>query len=230
MIRAYVLAGGESSRMQREPGSHDIDKALLRMGDETLLERALRVVHQAVPGSDPAILCGTPDRCQRLSVYGRTVPDVTCGCGPVGALDAALQDAAGAEYVLLHPIDLPLLPSSLLIRFVATAIASGAAVAHMVTEGFAQPLPLLIRADAREVVRQALQNGALKLQPVLHAVADNPCTPGADGKSICTFEVSSLVSAVTASRAFVNVNTPADLEIARDLAGVPTEVARGASN
>jgi molybdopterin-guanine dinucleotide biosynthesis protein A len=230
MIRAYVLAGGESSRMQREPGSHDIDKALLRMGDETLLERALRVVHQAIPGSDPAILCGTPERCDRLKIYGRTVPDVTCGCGPVGALDAALQDAAGAEYVLLHPIDLPLLPSSLLIRFIATAIASGAAVAHMVTEGFAQPLPLLIRGDAREVVRTALRDGALKLQPVLHAVANNPCTLVPDGRSICTFEVSSLVSPVMAERAFVNVNTPDDLELARDLAGVPTEMARGASN
>ena len=148
----------------------------------------------------------------------------------MGALDAALQDAAEAEYVLLHPTDLPLLPSSLLIRFLATAVASGAAVAHMLTEGFVQPLPLLIRADAREVVRTALRNGALKLQPVLHAVADNPCIPFADGKSICTFEVSSLVSPITASRAFVNVNTPADLEMARDLAGVPTELVGGASN
>ena len=230
MIRTYVLAGGESARMQRVVGSHDIDKALLRMGDETLLERALRTVHSAVPGCEPAILCGTAERCERLSAYGRTVPDVTCGCGPVGALDAALQDAAGAEYVLLHPTDLPLLPSSLLIRFLATAVASGAAVAHMLTEGFVQPLPLLIRADAREVVRTALRNGALKLQPVLHAVADNPCTPVAEGKSICTFEVSSLVSPITASRAFVNVNTPADLEMARDLAGVPTELVGGASN
>jgi molybdopterin-guanine dinucleotide biosynthesis protein A len=216
--------------MQREPGSQAVDKALLRIGSETLLERALRVVHDAVPGSEPGILCGTPERCERLSSHGRTVPDVTCGCGPVGALDAALQEAVDAEYVLLHPIDLPLLPASLLIRFIATAIASGASVAHMVTEGFAQPLPLLIHADAREVVRTALRDGALKLQPVLRAVADHPCTLGSGGRSICTFEVSSLVSPVMASRAFVNVNTPADLEIARDLAGVPTEMAGGASN
>jgi molybdopterin-guanine dinucleotide biosynthesis protein A len=230
MIKTYVLAGGESSRMQRNSGLHDIDKALLRFGKETLLERAMRTVRNAAPGDEPAILCGTEDRCARLSVYGRTVPDVKCGCGPVGALDAALQDAVGAEYVLLHPTDLPLLPVSLLIRFLATAIASGAAVAHMLTEGFVQPLPLLIRADAREVVRKALMDGALKLQPVLHAVANHPCSPTDDGKSICTFEAASLVSPEMASRAFVNVNTPADLAVARDLAGVPNEIAGGASN
>jgi len=100
MILGCVLAGGKSTRF----GS---DKALARLGGETLLMRAVD------------LLSGW---CEKVVVVGReeapapTLPDrPRAGLGPLGGIAAALYDARdeGYELVLTCGVDSDGLPESL---------------------------------------------------------------------------------------------------------------------
>ena len=210
MIRGYVLAGGESSRMQA-PGLPR-DKALLTLHDETLLQRSLRTVAAACGGA--AILCGMPERCERFAAYGRTVADESSQCGPLGGLDAALQDAAGggAVAVLVVPVDLPLLPATLLHAMLQCA--GNAPVTCLRVEDFVQPLPCLVRTEAALYVRNALRAGERKLLPVLRAIAQQrtgaDAPDGSDGMRILDAEDFATHSGEAAAW-FQNMNTPEDL-------------------
>ena len=76
-VTAFILAGGRSSRM----GS---DKALLTVGKQTLLERAL---HTAAAVANTVFIAGPRDR---YAQYGEVVEDVFPDCGPLGGIHAAL--------------------------------------------------------------------------------------------------------------------------------------------
>lgn len=114
-IGAVVLCGGRSSRMGR-------DKASLRFGSETLLERMLRLVAEVTPR---IVVAAAP---------GQVVPagpvvcqDVSAESGPV----PALLDAAGhldTDLVCVVACDMPLLQPSLLSALVDWSAGWDAAV------------------------------------------------------------------------------------------------------
>lgn len=98
-ILGAVLAGGQSSRF----GS---DKALARIGDETLLERVRAALARQ---SDAVCVVG---RCHD----GLTIPDwPRPGMGPLGGLAGALRYADQRSYdlVLTSALDIPDLPGDL---------------------------------------------------------------------------------------------------------------------
>ncbi len=206
----YVLAGGESSRMQRNDLPRD--KALLKLGGITLLERALATLAQACP--DPRILCGSEERCARLRHLGLTVPDGVLLAGPLGGLDAALRNArgGGVAWTLVLPVDLPWMPSAVLSAFLRCAQASGADVACMRHEGSLQPLPVAIRTDAGSLLTAALMAGERKLMPVLRSIGEGCGTQA----GLFIIDAEALVpSSTTKTYWFRNVNTPADFEAAQ---------------
>lgn len=98
MLRAAVLAGGQSSRMGR-------DKALLELHGQSLLERAIALLQAT--GAEQVLVSGRPE-------HPQGVPDLLPHCGPPGALLSLLswlherQGLDGAP-LLLIPVDMPLL-------------------------------------------------------------------------------------------------------------------------
>ncbi len=104
---AAVLAGGAGRRM-------GVDKAGVRIGSETLLERAMRLARSVS---------------RRLFVVGRSfeaqgspdaprIPDDYVEAGPLGGIATALRLAASQDCLIL-PCDMPLLSEDLLRRLIA---------------------------------------------------------------------------------------------------------------
>ncbi len=220
-ISGYVLAGGESSRMQRD-GTARVDKALLDFGDETLLERALWLVTQVC--GNASILCGPAERCARLGSYGRTVPDAVESCGPLGGLAAALSDA-GEEWLLLMPVDLPLLPVLALKELVVAVTDSGKpGVACFDSLDHRQPLPVVLHRSATPVVIGALERGERRLMPVLQRAAAELCPLG-----MAVVPLRELTTELDAAMWLTNVNTPEELRAAEEMAMASNDLTRRAS-
>jgi molybdenum cofactor guanylyltransferase len=98
MLRAAVLAGGKSSRMGQ-------DKALLQWQGETLLQRALALLHAT--GADQVFVSGRPE-------HALSVVDQLPHCGPPGAVLSLLtwlheRGQLDGAPLLLIPVDMPLL-------------------------------------------------------------------------------------------------------------------------
>lgn len=181
-ITAVVLAAG---RGRRAGGS----KALLRIGAATFLEQAAAVL--ARPGVDSivVVLGHEAERVRAESslpkdavvVVNEAYDDGMLG-SVVAGLDAA--DAAGAEAVLLHPVDHPLVAAATVDR-VAEAIRAGALIAvpsfggrrgH--PGGFARGAwPALRAAPQTEGARYVLASHPDWIQ---HVEGDRGCVAGID--------------------------------------------------
>jgi molybdenum cofactor guanylyltransferase len=136
----FVLAGGRSSRMGR-------DKALLPLGDETMLDRVTRIVRDAA-GS--VTLIAPPDRYATLGV--RVIPDKIENCGPLSGLFTALS-ITDADWNLVVACDMPNLTVELLEELFRTAETSNAnAVVPYVTHQTAAGLDPLCAVYHRRCV------------------------------------------------------------------------------
>ena len=124
-LAALVLAGGRSTRMQR-------DKAALAYGGETQLARAFRLVRDCVPDCHVSV---RPEQAADPQVVDRLV-DV----GPVAGILAALAMPPARAWLVVA-IDLPLLDADTLRRLIAArdqaALATAYRSAH---DGLPEPL------------------------------------------------------------------------------------------
>jgi molybdenum cofactor guanylyltransferase len=180
--RAFVVAGGRSSRMGR-------DKARLPYRESTLLTHALGLLREVTP--DVAILCG-PER--RYEDFGAPlVIDAVCGVGPLGGLYSALLSASidKRERIVWLGVDLPLVPPTTMDQLLRELERADVAMART-TRGV-EPLCAAFRtAPTLESVRHALLDGRLKLTSALASLMVH--TVDADDES------------------FVNVNSPEEYE------------------
>ena len=124
-----LLAGGKSSRMGR-------DKRQLLLEGETLLQRSIRLLQRA--GADAVLVSG---ECEGYA----TIPDLVADAGPPGALYSVLacldqQQALDDRWLLLIPVDMPLLQPATLQRLVQAG--GSASCVHYEGEVF----PCLLRA------------------------------------------------------------------------------------
>jgi molybdopterin-guanine dinucleotide biosynthesis protein A len=100
---AVVLCGGESLRMGR-------DKAWLAFGDETMLQRVVRLVAKAVPRHNVVVAASADQKLPPLPERVRIVRDAERSRGPLPALLAALNDFPEAvEATFVTACDAPLL-------------------------------------------------------------------------------------------------------------------------
>jgi molybdopterin-guanine dinucleotide biosynthesis protein A len=118
-IAAFVIAGGQSSRMGR-------DKAFLELDGRTLLERALEVARSV---SDDVKIVGQREK---FSAYGDVVEDIYPGQGPLAGIHAALRSST-AELNLMIGVDTPFLDTRFVQYLIQQAEASGATVTVPVT-------------------------------------------------------------------------------------------------
>ena len=193
-----VLAGGLARRMGGG------DKALIRIGNDTILERALARLKPQTSGivlnanGDPARFAAFG-----LPVVADTVPDFA---GPLAGILAGLDWAAanrpGIDYVVSVPGDCPFLPRDLVARLHEARGAEGKPLACAHSGDWRHPVVGLWPVALREDLRHAITVEDLRKIEVWTArhgvaLADWPVEP---------------------VDPFFNVNTPEDVERATKLA------------
>ncbi len=198
--RGFVLAGGKSSRM-------GADKAFLRIGGETLLDRALTVMGEV---SERVTVVGDP---AKFAEYGRTehgpvVADIFFGCGPLGGIHAALLDST-ADMNLMLAVDMPFVSRELLAFLFAAAEGSEAMIAVPRVGKGLQPLCAVYRRDFSAVAEQALRGGNYKIDAAF------------SGMQVRVIEEAELAAAGFSAQSFFNVNTPQDRLAAEGWQGLP---------
>jgi len=193
-----VLAGGLARRMGGG------DKALIRIGNETILSRTLSRLRPQVSGvvlnanGDPARFASFG-----LPVVADSVPDFA---GPLAGILAGLDWIAAnqpeTEWMVSVPGDCPFLPRDLVARLHAARIAEGKPLACAHSGDWRHPVVGLWQVSLRENLRHAITMEDLRKIEVWTArhgiaLADWPTEP---------------------VDPFFNVNTPEDVEMATKLA------------
>jgi len=141
----FVLAGGRSSRM----GS---DKALALFGGIPLVQIALEAFAEA---GIPARIAGARSD---LSEFGAQLPDLSPESGPLGGIHAALS-ASSAEWNVFLPVDLPLMPPSLLMSLLGRAQLTRLPVTAATLNGRLEPFPVVLHASALPAIAERLTAG-----------------------------------------------------------------------
>ena len=189
-ISAFILAGGESSRMGR-------DKAQLELGGVPLILRTAQLV-ESVAGA-PAVI-GNPEAFRALNL--RAIADDWPGAGPLGGIATALR-AAATPWNLIVATDLPYLTREWLEYLIARALASSAdAVLPMNARG-AEPLCAAYHKRAEPAIRKALERGTHKVTDGLRDIRVETIAPAGWNP----FDSEGLL--------FKNMNSPEDYEEAR---------------
>lgn len=202
VVSAFVLAGGRSSRM-------GTDKALLRFGDENLLQIALRKATAMCPA--PVIV---GDR-GRYGAYGTVIEDRFPGCGPLGGIHAALA-ATQSDLNVILSVDTPLMTSEFLVWLVGRA-REGSDLAVVPQSGDrSQPLSAVYRRAALPVIEHALRLGDFKVDRIFSQIPTRFVLE------------SELRSAGFGPEMFCNLNTPDEYETAvREAAQVALQARQG---
>jgi molybdenum cofactor guanylyltransferase len=141
----FVLAGGRSSRM-------GTDKALTLIAGIPLIQIALETL--AAAGVSAQIAGSRSD----LSKFAEEIPDTFPETGPLGGIHAALS-AALADWNLFLPVDLPLIPASLLACLLQRAALTGQPVTATRLNGRLEPFPVVLHRSVLPFVAQRLESG-----------------------------------------------------------------------
>ncbi len=182
-ITGLVLAGGRARRMGGR------DKGLLRVAGETLAARALRRLRPQVH----ALLLNANRNLEAYAELGATLcPDADPQAfgGPLAGISAGL-DACATPWLLVVPCDCPRLPADLGARLAAGLGDAPAAIAR--AGGRRQPVFCLLHIRLRDALRAFIAAGGAKVD----AFTD----------SVGAVEID-----FSDADAFVNVNTPHELE------------------
>jgi len=210
----FVLAGGQSSRMGR-------GKALISFAGRPLIVHALDTLRAAgltafVAGSSTELSSG------RLDSLPPVVADSEPGLGPLSGICAALSSTRHRWAVFL-PVDLPLLPASLIAYLLRHAEITGQAITVASVSGFTQTFPAVLDCAALPALQSELSAGHLGCFKAFKAAAESL------GRRVSVVPVELLAQAghvahpsgLPACRWFLNVNSPRDLEHAESLSGQP---------
>jgi molybdopterin-guanine dinucleotide biosynthesis protein A len=192
-IGAFILAGGQSSRMGREKG-------LLPFAGKPLVVHLARLVEFA---DDAPIIVGPPERYAGLGF--RVIADDQHGIGvsgPLVGICTALRVATRGWNLILG-CDLPFLTREWLEFLIARALDSPADVAIPLNERGYEPLCAMYRQRCYEAIAAALERGVRKI------------TDGLTGLTVAAIAPAEWKAFDPQGRLFKNVNTPADYEEAR---------------
>jgi molybdopterin-guanine dinucleotide biosynthesis protein A len=189
-VAGVVLAGGGSRRLGR-------DKALLTVGGETLLARAVRVLAQV---TQDLLVVGPVFRSS--AVAASVVPDVRPGLGPLGGIYSALL-ATSAPYVLVVACDMPFLQPDLLRHLLS--LRAGYDVVLPWADGRGQHLHAVYAASCRDIIGRHLDGHDLRVDSFF----DEVCVRRVEPDELRRFDPQ--------LRSFYNVNTQEDWALAQTL-------------
>jgi molybdopterin-guanine dinucleotide biosynthesis protein A len=128
------------------------DKALALFGGVPLVQAALNTL--AAIGIRASI-AGTRSP---LAAYAEEIPDAFPDAGPLSGVHTALS-TSDADWNLFLPVDMPLMPSSLLACLIQRAAQTGAPVTVTRLNGRIEPFPVVLHRAALPVITQRLQAG-----------------------------------------------------------------------
>jgi len=186
-LQAHILAGGRASRVE------GADKGLLVLHGKPLVEHVMARLRPQVTH-----ICISANRhLEQYQCYGwPVITDSQEGfLGPLAGIHSALLTCQ-RDWLLTVPVDCPFLPADLVVRLSQAVTASQRPVA-VVHDGMAlQPTFCLIHQSLTDNLQEYLHQGGRKTaewlrqhKPALADYADNP-------------------------EAFININSPADFELA----------------
>lgn len=201
VVGGIVLCGGRSERMGQA-------KALLRFGPETMLQRVVRLLGEAV---HPLIVVAAPGQdLPVLPAEVRVVFDRAEGCGPLEGLYCGLS-ACGQDVdaAFVSGCDLPLLRPAF-VRRMCEQLGDGDVVVPR--EGrFPYPLAGVYRTDVVEVIRGLLDRHQFRVQDLYREVSTR------------FVAVDALRSVDPELDSLLNVNFPTDYLRALSRAGLAPE-------
>ncbi len=186
-VAAYILAGGESSRMGR-------DKALLDFGGVPLIQHIASLVQ---PLTGTPVVVGPSDRYVNLKL--RVIPDDAQGVGPLGGIATALRDSR-EPWNLILGCDMPLLTSEWLAHLIDRALNSEADAILPQSAHGAEPLCAMYRKRCEASIMKAIARGVRKVTDCVAALSIERIEP----EEWKTFDSSGLL--------FRNLNSPQDIE------------------
>ena len=196
---ALILAGGKSSRMGRE-------KALIPMGGETLLTRAVRFWNLSGLADRILLSAGSPDRLTLLKSLPEGVKPVFDSfedSGPMAGILSAFRQT-DAELLYVSAVDMPYLSrdaAETLLHEISEMSAADRLpdAAVFLRAGRPEPLFGIYRRSAADAAERLLRSGNRKMSRLLNSIETVYC-PTDDGME----------------KIFQNINTPEDL---RNLTG-----------
>jgi molybdopterin-guanine dinucleotide biosynthesis protein A len=186
------------------------DKAKVELAGRPLITHALQILRDA---SLPVSIAGTrPD----LQNFAQIVNDPGTPAGPLGGICAALQ-VTSVTWAVFVPIDLPLLPPSLVALMRNIAQVTGDAVVVPSVNGFAQTFPAVVNRAALAALKAELEAGRGGCFSAFRVAAK------ALGQQVRVLRTELLVQAgqlrhpdgMPVARWFFNINSAADLERAQ---------------
>ena len=204
-VRAYVLAGGASSRFGR-------DKALVRVGSRPLLLEIVQLAQTCA--SEVAVVAGA-QKYADLDGKLEIIKDRWPGEGPLGGIITSLHHTAAtarsAEWNLILSCDMPFLTAEWLQFLVDRARASAPEIQVILPHSAHGPEPLCAcyRTAAAEPLKNVFDRGVRKVTQALQQVRAEVL----DESVWKRFDSAGLL--------FWNMNTPADFEEAQRLWETP---------
>jgi len=184
-LSAFILAGGQSSRM-------GTDKAFVTLDGRTLLSRALDLARSITP--DVHIV---GDK-QKYSSFAPVIEDLFPGCGPLAGIHAALR-SSDHDLNLILAVDVPFVSPALLQYLIARAKDSPASVTVPRAGNGLQPLCALYRRAFADAAEQALRAARYKIDALFHEARTQFITE------------QDLHAAGFSPQSFRNLNTPEDV-------------------
>ena len=192
-VTGVLLAGGKSRRMGE-------DKRYLVVGEQTLLERGLAVLRSFFQEVLVVIAQDSPP----LDLDARVVRDLVPDCGSLGGLHTGLTQAI-TPYIFVVACDMPFLDPAVIAQFTSRRATADIVMAKLAAQ--LHPMHALYGKQCLPVVEQMIRARQLKIQEIVsHASLRVRYVTEAD-----------LLAIDPSGRSFKNVNTPADLEVARSL-------------
>jgi len=155
MITGIVLCGGRSTRMGQ-------DKASLAFGGETMLEHAVRVMHEV---ADEVIVVARPEQTMPAGV--RAVHDPVSDLGPLAGIVAGLS-ASATDVNVIVACDMPLVRATVLRRL--AELRGDADICVAVADGQASPLCAVYRKQVGRVGQALLDAGERRVMALLDQV------------------------------------------------------------
>lgn len=192
-VTGILLAGGKSRRMGE-------DKRYLVVGEETLLERGLAVLHSIFQEVLVVIAQDSPPLCVDAKVVRDLVPD----CGSLGGLHSGLIQAT-APSIFVVACDMPFLNQAVIAQFTGRRATADIVMAKLA--GRLHPMHALYGKQCLPVVEQMILARQLKIHEIVSQ----------SSLRVRYVTEADLLTVDPSGSSFYNVNTLADLDAARSL-------------
>lgn len=192
-VTGVLLAGGKSRRMGE-------DKRYLVVGEQTLLERGLSVLRAIFRDVLVVIAQDSPP----LDVDVRVVQDLVPDCGSLGGLYTGLMQAT-TPHTFVVACDMPFLDPAVIAQFTNRGASADIVMAKLSAQ--LHPMHALYGKRCLPIVEQMIQARQLKIQEMVSQ----------SSLRVRYVTEADLLGIDPSGRSFQNVNTPADLEMARSL-------------